>query len=276
VATGDEKVRLDVAGNEGVVHAAFHPDGRRLVTVGTDQRTLSLWDTATGKRLRKFEGHEDPVDAIAISPDGKRMATSGTPQAYIRTPFKGYVGDPGIWVWDLDTGAQLPFIPGRAGTLAYSPDGALLAAGNGLGALWLIDTATGKTARELKGPQLGPERVAFTPDGRTLMAVGRDKAVRLWDVAGGGERRVFAGHTGEVYALAVAADGRRVMTSGGDGLVYVWDVYAPDQPPPADLAGAVRGLANMEAVAAFRAIRELVAAGDRAVPLLATVRPAVG
>jgi hypothetical protein len=57
-------------------------------------------------------------------------------------------------------------------------------------------------------------------------------------------------------------------------LVYVWDVYAPDQPPPADLAGAVRGLADTDAAAAFRAVRELVTAGDRAVPLLATVRPA--
>jgi WD40 repeat protein len=83
--------------------------------------------------LRKFEGHEDPVDAIAISPDGKRMATSGTPRAYIRTPFKGYVGDPGIRTWDLDTGAQLPPVTVRAGTLAYSPDGTLLAAGVGSG-----------------------------------------------------------------------------------------------------------------------------------------------
>jgi WD40 repeat protein len=278
VATGNVKVSLDAAEKEGVLHAAFHPDGRRLVTVDTGGRTLSLWDMATGKRLLKFEGHEDPVDAIAIAPDGKRMATSGTPRAYIRTPFKGYVGDPGIRVWDLDTAAQLPFILGRAGTLAYSPDGTLLAAGldSSATALWLIDAATGKVARELKGPRYGPGRVAFTPDGRTLVAVGRDKAVRLWDVAAGGERRAFAGHTGEVYTLAVAPDGRRVMTGGGDGLVYVWDVYAPDQQPPADLAGGVRGLADPDAAAAFRAVRELVAVGDRAVPLLADVRTADG
>ncbi|MFO0807749.1 MAG: WD40 repeat domain-containing protein [Gemmataceae bacterium] len=274
MATGNEKVRLDTTENEGVLHAAFHPDGRHLVAVDTGGRTLSLWDVTTGRRVRKFEGHEDPVDAIAIAPDGKRMVTSGSPRAYIRTPFKGYVGDPGMRVWDIDTGAQLPSIPGRAGTLAYSPDGTLLAAGDGNGTARLIDAATGKVARELTGPRLGPERMAFTPDGRTLVAVGREKAVRLWDVATGGERRVFAGHAGEVYGLAVAPDGRRVMTSGGDGLVYVWDVYAPDRPPPADLTAAVRGLADPDATAAFHAIRELVAAGDRAVPLISAVRPA--
>ncbi|QEL20665.1 WD40 repeat domain-containing protein [Limnoglobus roseus] len=273
IGTGDDLVKLDAVENEIILHAAFLPNGRRLVTVDTGGRTLSLWDTVSGQRLRKFIGHEDPVDAIAIAPDGKRMATSGAPRAYFRTPFPGYAGDAGIRVWDVETGAQLATIKGPAGALAYSPDGLLLAAGvDGIDShLRLLDAASGQEVRQLKGR--GPQKAAFTPDGRTLVTVGRDKVVRLWDVATGAERRRLDGHSDEVYSLAISPDGRRALTGGSGGQIFVWDLYAPDRLPRDDLSWAIRDLTDPDAAVAFRAVRELAAAGDRALPLIAAIRP---
>ncbi len=55
---------------------AFTPDGRRLLTGGED-RTLRLWDVASGKELRRFVGHTHRVWSVACSPDG-RYALSGS------------------------------------------------------------------------------------------------------------------------------------------------------------------------------------------------------
>jgi WD40 repeat protein len=229
VSTGKDRVALGVADREGVLSAAFVPGGAHLVTVDLDQRSLSLWDVATGRRVRRLVGHNDPVDAVAVSPDGRRMATAGAPRAYIREPFPGHVPDTGIRVWNLDTGAEVRQIPGRAGCLAFSPNGKLLAAGleDWKAGVRLVDADTGALVRTIPAERYGPTRLAFTPDGRTLAAVGRDKAVRLWDVATGAERRRFDGHAGEVYSLAISADGRRLLTAGGDGRAFVWAV--PDR-----------------------------------------------
>jgi membrane-associated protease RseP (regulator of RpoE activity) len=54
----------------GVGSVAFSPDGRTALSAGGDDKTLKLWDTATGQELRTFTGHSDRVTSVAFSPDG--------------------------------------------------------------------------------------------------------------------------------------------------------------------------------------------------------------
>ena len=235
IATGRETVKLDLksigvapfTAIESVISATFAPHDR-LLTVGTDWRVVTLWDLKTGKRLRDFRGHGDPVDAVAVSPDGKQMTTGGSPRAYIRSPGPDYVADTGARVWNLETGKELRQIPFRAGTIQYSPDGKLLAMGIDAGVsqyeLRLVDAATGKLVRNLPVGRLGSAQVAFSPDGSELVSVGRDKFVRLFDVATGVERRQYRGHIGPPYAVAFSPDGKRLLTGGVGGLAFLWDV----------------------------------------------------
>ncbi len=51
---------------------AFSPDGARVLS-GSGDKTLKLWDAATGALLRTFEGHSDTVISVAFSPDGTRV-----------------------------------------------------------------------------------------------------------------------------------------------------------------------------------------------------------
>ena len=227
VVTGAVTATLARDANEYITDATFCPDGKRLVTRGT--RPPSLWDAATGQRLREFRGHTDGVRAVAVSPDGKRMVT-GTSYQPIRAG-RGrdrFVMDAHLRVWDLDAGAEVRRIDGYAECLAYSPDGKRIAVGShswdGRPTLRLIDAATGAAVRTpALDFRLAPFQVAFSPDGKTLAAAGHE--VRLFDLATGTSRRLV-GHEGFVFGLAFNAAGTRLVTGGADGLAYVWDVTA--------------------------------------------------
>jgi tetratricopeptide (TPR) repeat protein len=58
-----------------VVHAAFSPDGRRIVTASADY-TARVWEAATGQPTSPPLKHEGYVYHAAFSPDGRRIVTA--------------------------------------------------------------------------------------------------------------------------------------------------------------------------------------------------------
>ena len=99
----------------GRIVADYHPDGSILAT-GSSGRTVTLWETATGRKLRECAGHTEAVDAVAFSPDGTRLATGSS--------------DNTLRLWDWRSCANVLSLPFAAAVyeLAWSPDGARLLA----------------------------------------------------------------------------------------------------------------------------------------------------
>ena len=56
------------------------PDGRRVVSA-SDDRTLKVWDVATGKCVATLEGHSGGVRSVAMFPDGRRVVSGSTDNA---------------------------------------------------------------------------------------------------------------------------------------------------------------------------------------------------
>jgi WD40 repeat protein len=107
--------------------------------------------------------------------------------------------------------------------LAFSADGASLAAGERSGAVAVWDVAH-RARRATRGAHPDVSAVAFAPDGRTLASAGGDGVVRFWDAASGHERAALDWQIGKVHALAFAPDGMTVAAAGDSPDVVVWDV----------------------------------------------------
>jgi WD40 repeat protein len=214
---------------------AFSPSGRLLASLTTGT-ALRLWDLESGKEVFCMT-HPQPGGliggegrhsaAVVFSPDGKILAC---PQ------LLGFRIGGQVWLWDterFDQPRQLFGLPSRSGldrwfiSLAFSPDGSMLAGGSGEGEIVLWARRSGKVLREWKAHGKGVHSIRFTPDGRRLVSGGwndaRDEGARLWEVATGKELLRLADPSGAVDAVSISPDGRLVATGGDSGPVYLWD-----------------------------------------------------
>jgi WD40 repeat protein len=88
----EPKLRDTLQGHAGLVGSvAFSPDGKTLAS-GSQNRTIKLWDVATGEEQATLKGHTDMVLSVAFSPDGKTLASGSM--------------DKTIKLWDVATGKQ--------------------------------------------------------------------------------------------------------------------------------------------------------------------------
>jgi len=195
-----------------IIAAAFAPDGKTVATGGWD-RTICLWDAATGKELRQLQGHRTSVYGVAWSPDGTTLASGGE--------------DKVIRLWDVAAAKVLRTLQGHdAGVvrMAFSADGKTLVSSSYDQTLRFWDVAAGKELRSFGGMERGFTSFAWSPDGKSIATGGADHFVRLLDPASGKTQRSFGGHEGNIVGVAYAPDGRLLATASEDQTVRLWDL----------------------------------------------------
>jgi WD40 repeat protein/uncharacterized caspase-like protein len=243
-----------------VTSISFSPDGRILVSAGFD-KSLKMWDVASGRELRTLTGHTGRVKAVAFSPDG-RAVLSGSDDNTLKLwdPADGRVlrtftghrdsvnaamfspdgrmilsgsSDKTLKLWDVDSGREVRTLIGHGDevtSVGFSKDGSTAASASDDRTLKIWDTRDGRALHTLTGHQGQVKSVAFSLDGRTIVSGAWDRQLKLWDTGSGRELKTLPGHDGYVAATAFAPDGRIVVSAsrsvGGreTELIKVWDV----------------------------------------------------
>ena len=206
----------------GVTALAFSPDARQLAVSGYYE--VTIWNLDDGSLERRIGGLPERITALAWHPKTKRLAVAG--------------GTPSQWgsvaLVDPAAGWQVRYLCDLSDTalcVAFSPDGARLAAGGADRTIRLFDTASGKALRALRQHADWVQSVAFNPDGTHLVSASRDRTARVIDPATGELEATYSGH--ETPLLGAVFVGENTVVSLARGrAVHSWDIQSAQKGKP--------------------------------------------
>jgi WD40 repeat protein/serine/threonine protein kinase/DNA-binding XRE family transcriptional regulator len=166
--------------------------------------------------VRRFVGHTDMVNRLAINPDG-------------RTVLSGSV-DNTLILWDLETGAILWQREGHTtptNDVAFSPDGQIAASvSDEMAILW--DVQTGRIIRQFDGHEEAISKIAFSPDGQSMVTAGwgDDSILIHWDVESGEIMQRFESNS-NVEDIEFTPDGSAILYGRlDDGTLRLIDIQS--------------------------------------------------
>jgi WD40 repeat protein len=240
-----------------ITSLSFSADGSRLVSASKD-RTVKIWDAATGRALQTLRWHIGAVIAATYRPDGKSLVSISANDT--RNELK---------IWDAQGDAVSPFAKDsdRFSCVAYSPNGDRIAAGTSLQTIRVWDAGTLQPSHEFafEASSVASD-VKFSPDGKTIAAASVN-TVWAWDLETGkrifnhaepgtpGSRKLTFGRGGTVLSIPAyhevkvvelktgkilfrttspktafastagfSADGKQLITVTKDGIIKIWEI----------------------------------------------------
>ncbi|MFB0551689.1 MAG: protein kinase [Phycisphaerae bacterium] len=206
----------------GPVHSVRFSSDSKVLATSAGSGTICLWDAHRWQPLRKFEtdsitgGFSPSVSTISWDPGDTVIARPNNHQDALE-------------ILDSQSGQVLRVLYGNSqkiASVAWSPDGTLLAAGtiDGKAHLWDIKSDSNEPFVTLDARTGRANTVTWHPDGQSLITAGEDGNIKLWEPHTGKLTHTFDRHTGPITCLAPSPNGKVLASGSPDGTIRLWDV----------------------------------------------------
>ena len=250
VETGKHTV-IDLQKESAYLHLIDCALTEGKIAIGGRNGSLEVWDTTTGEKLSTLREKGKRVDmpdyftqknraiTMKFSPDGTRLAagnldttiqiwdtTSGEELIVLQTSIK----DSNMWFLSRGNGKAIVNNPmkeqgnARPATLAFSPDGSLLACGSEDSTIKLWNTITGELIATFTGHLSNVNHFDFSPDGNMLASGSSGGTIRFWDInTKEALKTTIIGHMW-MRKASFLGDGSKLASVFSNGIITVWDL----------------------------------------------------
>lgn len=196
----------------------YRSDGTQLIS-GSADKSVRLWDVATGNQSQEWIGHEHPIVGVAIF-DQDKKAVSVDQQGLFK-------------VWSLASGSlELEWHMSNETVTSMSccANRSILAVGTASGSVSIWNVRDGAMLSSREG-DAGISHLRFSPDGK-FIALTKEKSsvIEVWKSAdlmsnssASAVATLLAGNVDVVNSISFSADSRRLVSSGRDESVRIYD-----------------------------------------------------
>lgn len=191
---------------------SFSPTGNLFVSASRD-RSVRLWNTATGSCTVMKGGHNGFVLSCNFSPKGTRVVSSSD--------------DRSIKIWNVSTGAKITTLKGhedKVYCVQYSPTGEYIVSGSCDHTVRVWNAESFSKIMTLRGHTLAVFSCCFsnTDSGRHVVSGSDDRLIKIWDWETGKEVRTLMGHSSTVWSVCYSHTDQFIVSTSMDHEVRLW------------------------------------------------------
>jgi WD40 repeat protein len=185
----------------------------KIFITAHDDKTIRIWDRATGDEIKKLTGHLDAVRCLALSSDGN-LLYSGSASGTIKE-------------WEIADGScNKTFHDSRSSlnTLVLNRDGSLLYSGSTDGTIKEWEIADGSCNKTFHGHQEYVRDITLSRDENWLYSGSNDGSIKEWNLVDGSCSRTFQGHQNWVRAICLSRDEQLLYSGSDDCTIKEWNL----------------------------------------------------
>jgi pleiotropic regulator 1 len=204
------KLMRVISGHLGWVRSLAIEPGNKWFASGAGDRTIKIWDLATGTLRLTLTGHISTVRGLAVSPRHPYLFSCGE--------------DKMVKCWDLETNKVIRHYHGHLSgvyTLSLHPTLDVLVTGGRDGVARVWDMRTRSNIHVLSGHTSTVSEVKCQEADPQVISTSLDSTVRLWDLAAGKTMGVLTHHKKGVRALALHPT-EFTFATGSTGSIKQW------------------------------------------------------
>lgn len=231
---------------------SVNSDGTNAITGGSDKRTY-IWDTKTAEKLKSFGSHTASVTAVAYNSNNKLFATAGSdmkiiiwsaedgkPKGILKgitSPVTSVAFNPINDNLACGTGNEVLVFDEKyhliltlqghekaVNTVAYSPDGKMIASGSSDNKIKTWDAASGQELKSFDAESKEITSVCFSSDNKYVASGGKNGIVKLWSATSANKISELADYKSAISSVAFSPDAQYVAAGGEGNNIMIWNV----------------------------------------------------